>query len=131
MRKLTQWKVFLLIGGINVGLIFPTSIVKAELTDATQTFPHVPGSAIAKSLEEQVGEGQGNEVTPGSSIYLIKRDPARSIRRGRQLFQRKFTADQGIGPPGEHGRFRYRLFIPVVYKGYPPHLHQNRSFLHR
>ena len=98
MRKLKQWQVFLLIGGINVGLIFPTSIVKAELTDATQTFPHVPGSAIAKSLTEQVGAGQGNEVTPGSSIYLIKRDPARSIRRGRQLFQRKFTADQGIGP---------------------------------
>ena len=31
-------------------------------------------------------------------MYLIKRDPARSIRRGRQLFQRKFTADQGLGP---------------------------------
>jgi hypothetical protein len=35
---------------------------------------------------------------PGSAVYLIKRDPARSIRRGRQLFQRKFTADQGFGP---------------------------------
>ena len=27
----------------------------AQLTDATQTVPHVPGGAIAKSLAEQVG----------------------------------------------------------------------------
>jgi hypothetical protein len=58
----------------------------------------VPGGAIAKSLEEQIGAGHGDEITYGSSVYLIKRDPARSIRRGRQLFQRKFTADQGMGP---------------------------------
>ena len=31
-------------------------------------------------------------------MYLIKRDPARSIRRGRQLFQRKFSTDEGQGP---------------------------------
>lgn len=77
---------------------FSTNLVNAQLTDETQTFPHVPGSAIAKSLEEQIGTGQGDALTPGSSIYLIKRDPARSIRRGRQLFQRKFTAAQGQGP---------------------------------
>lgn len=70
----------------------------AQLTDETQTTPNVPGGAIAKSLAEQVGTGQGDEFTPGSSIYLIKRDPARSIRRGRQLFQRKFTLNQGVGP---------------------------------
>ncbi|MEX2962439.1 di-heme oxidoredictase family protein [Microbulbifer sp. TYP-18] len=29
---------------------------------------------------------------------MIKRDPARSIRRGRQLFQRKFSIAEGIGP---------------------------------
>jgi hypothetical protein len=71
---------------------------QAQLTDETQTTPHVPGGAIARSLEEQVGAGHGDELTYGSSVYLIKRDPARSIRRGRQLFQRKFTADQGMGP---------------------------------
>jgi len=70
----------------------------AQLTDATETSPTVPGGQIAKSLEEQVGAGQGDEFTEQSSIYLIKRDPARSIRRGRQLFQRKFTKDQGQGP---------------------------------
>lgn len=70
----------------------------AQLTDETQTFPNVQGGTIGKSLEEQVGSGTGDEITPGSSNYLILRDPARSIRRGRQLFQRKFTEDQGQGP---------------------------------
>ena len=73
-------------------------LVHAQLTDETQTFPNVPGGTIGKSLEEQVGTGTGDEFTPGSSTYLILRDPARSIRRGRQLFQRKFTEDQGQGP---------------------------------
>lgn len=72
--------------------------VKAQLVDATQTTPVISGSQIGKSLEEQIGAGQGDEFTPGSSIYLIKRDPARAIRRGRQLFQRKFTLGQGHGP---------------------------------
>jgi len=80
----------LIVGGI------PTA--HAQLTDETQTTPNVPGGAIAKSLQEQIGTGQGDKFTPGSSIYLITRDPARSIRRGRQLFQRKFTANQGAGP---------------------------------
>ncbi|MGB2691929.1 MAG: hypothetical protein WBC96_05495, partial [Thermodesulfobacteriota bacterium] len=74
------------------------SVSQAQLTDETQTFPNVPGGTIGKSLEEQVGTGTGDEITPGSSNYLILRDPARSIRRGRQLFQRKFTEDQGQGP---------------------------------
>lgn len=75
-----------------------SSMVLAELTDDSQTSPHVPGSAIGKSLIEQIGAGHNDEFTFGSSQYLIKRDPARSIRRGRQLFQRKFTAEQGQGP---------------------------------
>ena len=70
----------------------------AQLTDETQTSPTVPGGHIAKSLAEQVGTGHGDELTPGSAVYLIKRDPARAIRRGRQLFQRKFTGAEGLGP---------------------------------
>src|SRR5690606_23397980 len=46
----------------------------------------------------QIGGGQGDAATPWSSVYLIKRDPARSIRRGRQIFQRKFSASEGLGP---------------------------------
>src|SRR3989338_10068103 len=76
----------------------PVLVARAELTDVTQTTPNVPGGTIGKSLEQQVGAGRGDEFTSGSSLYLIKRDPARSIRRGRQLFQRKFTMAQGFGP---------------------------------
>ena len=81
-----------------ISILSISSVSFAQLTDETQTFPNVPGGAIGKSLEEQVGTGTGDEFTPGSSTYLIKRDPARSIRRGRQLFQRKFTEAQGQGP---------------------------------
>jgi len=70
----------------------------AQLVDATQVTPNVPGGQIAKSLEQQVGAGHGDELRYGSAVYLIKRDPARSIRRGRQIFQRKFTGAQGVGP---------------------------------
>src|SRR5690606_13019011 len=38
-----------------------------------------------------------------SSLYLIQRDPFRSIRRGRSLFQRKFTQSQGMGPRNGDG----------------------------
>lgn len=70
---------------------------EAQLTDITQT-PNPIDAGIAKSLEEQIGAGQGDAYTPGASIYLINRDPARAVRRGRQLFQRAFTKNQGFGP---------------------------------
>jgi cytochrome c peroxidase len=56
------------------------------------------GGCIPKSLAQEIGAGQGDASTPLSSTYLIKRDPARAIRRGRQLFQRKFSAYEGLGP---------------------------------
>jgi hypothetical protein len=84
---------------VSVLLVFSiASPALAQLADSTQITPAVPGGQIAKSLEQQVGTGHGDELTPGSAVYLIKRDPARSIRRGRQIFQRKFTAAQGVGP---------------------------------
>lgn len=74
----------------------------AQLTDQTQT-PNVERAGILKSLPQQVGAGVGNITTPNSSTYIIARDPARSIRRGRQLFQRKFTQAQGFGPRTNDG----------------------------
>src|SRR5262245_58703327 len=71
--------------------------VRAQLNDLTQT-PNAENAGIAKSLQQQIGAGVGNVNTPDSSLFLINRDPARSIRRGRQLFQRKFTVEQGFGP---------------------------------
>lgn len=76
--------------------------VDAQLTDQTQA-PNAAGRGIALSLEQQVGAGQGDAYTPDTSVYVILRDPARAIRRGRQLFQRKFTMEQGLGPPTNDG----------------------------
>jgi hypothetical protein len=69
----------------------------AQETDLTQT-PNAVGAGIYKSLEEQIGAGRGDILTPDSSLFLIARDPFRAIVRGRQLFQRKFTQAQGVGP---------------------------------
>ena len=74
----------------------------AQLTDVTQT-PNPLNAGIQKSLEEEIGAGRGDQLTPGSSIYLIGRDPFRAIARGRQLFQRKFTRAQGNGPRRDDG----------------------------
>ena len=73
-------------------------VVHAQLVDITQTTPHVPGGAIGKSLADEVGSGRGDVNTESSSQYLIARDPLRAVRRGRQLFQRKFTLEEGQGP---------------------------------
>jgi hypothetical protein len=75
---------------------------QAQLTDLTQT-PNQENAGIVKSLQQQIGTGVGNSMTPGSSTFIILRDPARSIRRGRQLFQRKFTDAQGFGPRAGDG----------------------------
>ena len=97
MIRFTGFLVF----AVCLGVSFSTSS-SAQLADCAQINENgnvnAPLGCIEKSLQQQIGAGQGDEFTPGSSIYLIKRDPARSIRRGRQLFQRKFTAAQGHGP---------------------------------
>jgi hypothetical protein len=69
----------------------------AQLVDRTMA-PNAAGEGIALSLAEQIGPGRGDWFTPDSSSFLINRDPFRSIRRGRQLFQRKFTVGVGQGP---------------------------------
>jgi hypothetical protein len=69
----------------------------AQLIDRTQT-PNTAGEGIQKSLTDEIGAGRGDILTPDSSAFIIARDPFRSIRRGRQLFQRKFTRAQGQGP---------------------------------
>lgn len=74
----------------------------AELTDITQT-PNRINAGIQKSLDQQIGAGRADVNTPDSSRFIIKRDPFRAIRRGRQLFQRKFTFAQGLGPRTDDG----------------------------
>ena len=67
-----------------------------QLTDRTQA-PNTAKAGIAKSLQDETGSGRGDVMSWNSSIFIIQRDPFRSIRRGRQLFQRKFTRLQGQG----------------------------------
>lgn len=74
----------------------------AQLVDKTKA-PNVANEGINKSLVEQIGAGRGDWMTPDSSSFIIARDPFRSIRRGRQLFQRKFTRADGHGPNIDDG----------------------------
>jgi hypothetical protein len=69
----------------------------AQLRDVTQA-PNAANEGIRKSLNTQIGPGRGTLTTPASSSFIIARDAFRAIRRGRQLFQRKFTLGQGLGP---------------------------------
>lgn len=79
---------------LALGLLV-TPPAESQLTDTSQG---TASAGIKKSLAEQIGAGQGDILTPASSAFIIARDPFRSIRRGRQLFQRKFTVAQGLGP---------------------------------
>ena len=78
-----------------------TSFAWGQLVDQTLA-PNTARVGIAKSLQTEIGAGRGDVMTPQSSVFLINRDPFRSVRRGRQLFQRKFTSLQGRGSgPGD------------------------------
>jgi len=86
------------VGGLALAVssLSQAQLLDCELTAIDSTW--IANGCIAKTLQQQIGEGQGDSDTAGSSVYLIKRDPARSIRRGRQLFQRKFSLYEGLGP---------------------------------
>src|SRR5882757_2663645 len=75
---------------------------QAQMIDNTQA-PNTAKAGINKSLLDEIGAGRGDVMTAGSSVYVINRDPFRSVRRGRQLFQRKFTHLQGQGANEKDG----------------------------
>ena len=76
---------------------FASAPVVAQLIDRTLA-PNRSGDGIALSLDEQIGPWRGEWFIEDSSSFIINRDPFRAIRRGRQLFQRKFQALRGQGP---------------------------------
>ena len=86
----------LVVSGLSMFLV-GGGLLAAQLIDRTLAL-NTSGDGIALSLAEQVGAGRGDWFTPDSSSFLINRDPFRAIRRGRQLFQRKFTVGGGQGP---------------------------------
>jgi hypothetical protein len=85
-----------ILGVCVVACAFGSSVI-AQLVDRTLA-PNTAGDGIALSLAEQTGAGRGDWFTEDSSSFIIHRDPFRAIRRGRQLFQRKFTVAAGQGP---------------------------------
>src|SRR5215510_10116919 len=98
MRTEIKLKLKFIVLSVSVVTISMLSIpTLGQLIDKTRA-PNIADAGIAKSLAEEIGSGRGDAMTPGSSIFIIRRDPFRSIRRGRQLFQRKFTRAQGQGP---------------------------------
>jgi hypothetical protein len=84
-------------------LILVAAPALAQLIDKTKA-PNIANEGIGKSLAEEIGAGRGDWITPNSSSFIIARDPFRAIRRGRQLFQRKFNRAEGQGPNFDDGR---------------------------
>src|SRR5215471_12704448 len=76
--------------------------LQAQLIDRTIA-PNTLKEGIAKSLADEIGAGSGDIYTTNSAAFIIARDPFRAIRRGRQLFQRKFAVRQGLGPRVQDG----------------------------
>ena len=60
---------------------------RAQLKDVFQA-PNAVGEGIHKTFAQEIGAGRGDVFAPGSSLFIIGRDPVRAVRRGRQLFQR-------------------------------------------
>jgi hypothetical protein len=87
---------------VMAGLMVASAVSYAQMIDNTQA-PSTAKAGINKSLLDEIGAGRGDVNTPGSSICMINRDPFRAIRRGRQLFQRKFTRLQGQGSNEKDG----------------------------
>lgn len=92
----TRWVMLVTVGLLTV------AVAGGQMIDNTQALNPI-NAGINKSLMQEIGAGRGDINTAGSSLYIIKRDPFRSVRRGRQLFQRKFTRTQGQGPGVQDG----------------------------
>src|SRR5437763_6712580 len=90
------------LGHAVAAVLLLSSIGHAQMIDNTQA-PNTANAGIHKSLLNEIGAGRGNVMTPESAVFMLNRDAFRCIRRGRQLFQRKFTHLQGQGPGEKDG----------------------------
>jgi Di-haem oxidoreductase, putative peroxidase len=89
-------------GAVLAGAMFLAGPARAQMIDRTQA-PNAANDGIAKSLTDEVGAGRGDSNTPASASFLINRDPYRAVRRGREIFQRKFTRLENQGPGVQDG----------------------------
>jgi hypothetical protein len=96
-KRIKILAIFLFLGVCGLISFWRSAPARAQMTDRTQN-PNLANFGIAKSFSQEVGAGRGSLTTPDSSAFVIARDPFRAIRRGRQIFQRKFLRIQGQGP---------------------------------
>ncbi len=87
---------------VVAGVLLLPELAAGQLVDNTKATNNL-NAGINKSLAQEIGAGRGNLLTPDSSVFIIDRDPFRAIRRGRQIFQRKFTRVEGQGPNNSDG----------------------------
>ncbi len=97
--------------GIAVLFGTPDPLI-AQMVDRVRA-PNAVNEGIAKTLSQQIGADRGDLLTPESSAFIIGRDPFRAIRRGRQLFQRKFTFEEGQGPLSGDGRGNLNVNLAI------------------
>jgi len=81
--------------------VWLTATLFAQLIDNNKA-PNAANGGIARALlsgpyPTEIFEGR-NGTDPNTSLNVIRFDPFRAIRRGRQLFQRKFSQMEGQGP---------------------------------
>jgi len=109
MKKKVVIFIILALAGSLVSPITPTI---GGLIDKTKA-PNTANEGINKSLKDEIGAGRGSITIPKSSLFIIKRDPFRAISRGRQIFQRKFTREEGQGPGVGDGRGDVHTMIEI------------------
>lgn len=86
---------------VGVLLLTASTRMSGQLVDKNKA-PNTADEGISRPLTNgsyptQIGDGRWG-TDPNSSRNVIAFDPFRAIRRGRQLFQRKFTHLEGQGP---------------------------------
>jgi hypothetical protein len=86
---------------VLVFVVCATATLLAQLVDKNKA-PNTANEGITRPLlgpgyPSQIGDGRSGQ-DPNASLNVIAYDPYRAIRRGRQLFQRKFTRLEGQGP---------------------------------
>ncbi len=99
---------------IVVVWLFGSAQMFGQLIDRNKA-PNTSNEGIARPLTglaypTQVGNGRSG-ADWNTSINVIASDPFRAIRRGRQLFQRKFTRPEGAGVGDGFGNIDVDLAI--------------------
>lgn len=86
---------------VGVFVLSASTQMLGQLTDKNKA-PNTADAGISRPLlgspyPSEIGDGRSG-TDPNASLNLIALDPFRAIRRGRQLFQRKFSRLEGQGP---------------------------------